>query len=198
MLGRLERRLRRERRSLRNALATGSVSDALAATGNVSDVVDAIGGIAMPAAFGGTATRLARPATRQRTPHVHALVDSGCNQHLLKDLSLFVTLDRKRAMLPFTVASDRTTIPQGYGTSRFGVTDEQGDQLTVTLPGCYLDDTLPFNLLSVSQLLHAGTISNPEFTRRELHFHDGPGFVGASPSTRTVRNSALGSERRTY
>ena len=60
------------------------------------------------------------------------------------------------------------------------------------MSGCYLDDTLPFNLLSVSQLLHAGTISNPDFTRRELHFHDGPGFVGASPSTRIVPMSDEG------
>jgi hypothetical protein len=45
MLGRLERRLRRERRALQSALAIGSVSDVLAATGNVSDVMDAIGGI---------------------------------------------------------------------------------------------------------------------------------------------------------
>jgi hypothetical protein len=81
MLGRLERRLRRERRVLRNALATGSVSAALTATGNASDIEDAIGGIAMSAAFGGTLPRR-RPATQQRTPHVHALVDSGCNQHL--------------------------------------------------------------------------------------------------------------------
>jgi hypothetical protein len=110
----------------------------------------------------------------------------------LKDLSLFVTLDRKRAMQPFTVASDRTTIPQGYCTARFEVTCERGSQLTVTLPGCYLDDTLPFNLLSVSQLLHAGTISNPDFTRRELHFLDGPGFVDAEPRTRTVPMSSEG------
>jgi hypothetical protein len=109
-----------------------------------------IGGIAMAATAGGTLPRQTRPAA-QRTPHVHALVDSGCNQHLLKDLSLFVTLDRKRAMQPFTVASDRATVPQGYGTAQFGVTDEQGDLLTITLPGCYLDDTIPFNLLSVSQ-----------------------------------------------
>jgi hypothetical protein len=60
------------------------------------------------------------------------------------------------------------------------------------LSGCYLDDTLPFNLLSVSQLLHAGTISNPDFTRRELHFHDGPGFVGANTSTRIVPMSDEG------
>jgi hypothetical protein len=69
-------------------------------------------------------------------------------------------------MQPFTVASDRTTTPQGYGTVRFGVTDETGSQLTVTLPGCYLDETLPFNLLSVSQLIEAGVISNPDFARR--------------------------------
>jgi hypothetical protein len=57
MLGRLERRLRRERRALHNALATGSVSAALTATGNASDIEDAIGGIAMSAAFGGTVPR---------------------------------------------------------------------------------------------------------------------------------------------
>ena len=89
-------------------------------------------------------------------------------------------------MPSFTVASDRTTTPQGYGTARFGATDEQGSQLTVTLPGRYLDETLPFNLLSVSQLLDAGTISNPDFTRRELHFLDCPDFVNAEPRTRTV------------
>ena len=69
MLGRLERRLRRERRSLHNALTTGSVSAALTATGNVSDIEDAIGGIAMPAAFGGTVPRQARPATRHMFTH---------------------------------------------------------------------------------------------------------------------------------
>jgi hypothetical protein len=75
------------------------------------------------------------------------------------------------------------------GTARFGVTDEQGSQLTVTLPGCYLDETLPFNLLSVSQLLDAGTISNPDFTRRELHC---PDFVDAEPRTRNVPMSSEG------
>jgi len=55
-----------------------------------------------------------------------------------------------------------------------------------------LDETLPLNLLSVSQLLHAGTISNPDFTRRELHFHDCPGFVDAEPRTRTVPMSSEG------
>jgi len=96
-------------------------------------------------------------------------------------------------MQPFTVASDRTTTPQGYGTARFGVTDEQGSQLTVTLPGCYLDETLPFNLLSVSQLLEVGTISNyPDFTRRELPFLDCPDFMDAEPRTRTVPMSSEG------
>jgi hypothetical protein len=122
-------------------------------------------GVAASANLGGPRGCAGPPVTQQRTPHVHALVDSGCNQHLLKDLSLFVTLDRRRVMQPFTVASDRTTTPEGYGTARFGVADEQGSQLTVTLPGCYLDETLPFNLLSVSQLLDAGTISNSDFTR---------------------------------
>jgi hypothetical protein len=56
------------------------------------EVERAIGGIAMPATTGRALPRQARPAAHQRTPHVHALVDSGCNQHLLKDLSLFVTL----------------------------------------------------------------------------------------------------------
>ena len=95
-------------------------------------------------------------------------------------------------MQPFTVAADRTTTPQGYGTARFGVTDEQGSQLTVTLPGCYLDETLPFNLLSVSQLLEAGTISNPDFNRRELPFLDCPDFMDAEPRTRTVPMSSEG------
>jgi hypothetical protein len=89
-------------------------------------------------------------------------------------------------MQPFTVASDRTTTPQGYGTARFGVTDETGSQLTVTLPGCYLDETLPFNLLSVSQLIEAGVISNPDFARRELHFLDSPDFLDADPRPCTV------------
>jgi hypothetical protein len=44
-------------------------------------------------------------------------------------------------MQPFTVASDRTTTPQGYGTARFGVTDETGSQLTVTLCGEDHQDT---------------------------------------------------------
>jgi hypothetical protein len=35
-----------------------------------------------------------------------------------------------------------------------------------------LDETLPFNLLSVSQLIEVGVISNPDFARRELHFLD--------------------------
>jgi hypothetical protein len=82
---------------------------------SISVVERAIGGVAMAATAGVTLPRHKRPFA-QRTTHVHALVDSGCNQHLLKDLSLFVTLDRKRAMQPFTVASDRTTVPQGYGT----------------------------------------------------------------------------------
>ena len=88
-------------------------------------------------------------------------------------------------MQPFIVASDRTTTPQGYGTARFGVTDETGSQLTVTLPGCYLDETLPFNLLSVSQLIEAGVISNPDFARRELHFLNSyrrPGLPGHRPA----------------
>jgi hypothetical protein len=55
-----------------------------------------------------------------------------------------------------------------------------------------LDETLPFNLLSVSQLLDAGTISNPDFTQRELHFLDCPGFVDAEPRTRTVPMSSEG------
>jgi len=96
----------------------------------------------------------------------------------------------------FTVASDRTTTSQGYGTARFGVTDETGSQLTVTLPGCYLDETLPFNLLSVSQLIEAGVISNRDFARRELHFLDSyrrPDFLDTDPRPCTVpaMNSAL-------
>jgi hypothetical protein len=141
---------------------------------------------------GALQSRARPPVTQQRTPHVDALVDSGCNQHLFKDLSLFVTVDRSRVVQPFTVASDRTTTPQGYGTARFGVTDETGYQLTVTLPGCYLDETLPFNLLSVSQLLEAGAISNPDFTRRELHFLDCPDFMDANPRPRTVPMNSEG------
>jgi hypothetical protein len=95
-------------------------------------------------------------------------------------------------MQPFTIASDRTTVPQGYGTAQFGVEDEQGSLLTVTLPGCYLDDTIPFNLLSVSQLLHAGMITNPDFERRELHFLDCPDYIDAEPRTRTVHMSSEG------
>jgi hypothetical protein len=149
-------------------------------------------GVAASADLGRPQDRAWPPVTQQRTPHVDTIVDSGCNQHLLKDLSLFVSVDRKRVMQSFTVASDRKTTPQGHGTARFGVTDEQGSQLTVTLPGCYLDETLPFNLLSISQLLDAGTISNPDFTRRELHFLDCPDFVDAEPRTRTVRMSSKG------
>jgi hypothetical protein len=95
-------------------------------------------------------------------------------------------------MQPFTVASDRATLPQGYGTAQFGVTDEQGGLISVTLPGCYLDDTIPFNLLSVSQLLHAGVISNPDFDRRELHFINCPGPIDAELRTRTVHMSSEG------
>ena len=99
MLDRLQRRLRSERRALRAARATGSVPAALDAVCAASDTARAIGGVAASAALGGAGPRQARPATQQRTPQVHALVDSGCNQHrLLKDLSLFVTLDRKRTM----------------------------------------------------------------------------------------------------
>ena len=98
MLDRLQRRLRSERRALRAARATGSVAAALDAACAASDTERAIGGVAASAALGGAGPRQARPATQQRTPQVHALVDSGCNQHLLKDLSLFVTLDRKRTM----------------------------------------------------------------------------------------------------
>jgi hypothetical protein len=147
-------------------------------------------GAAASSNLGGPQNRAGPPVTQQRTPHVDAIVDSGCNQHLLKDLGLFVMLDRKRVMPSFVVASDCTTTPQGYGTARFGVTDEQGSQLTVTLPGCYLDETLPFNLLSVSQLLDAGTISNPDFARRELHLLDCPDFVDAGSRTRTVPMSS--------
>jgi hypothetical protein len=52
-----------------------------------------------------------------------------------------------------------------------------------------LDETLPFNLLSVSQLIEAGVISNPDFARRELHFLDScrrPDFLDANPRPRTV------------
>jgi hypothetical protein len=93
---------------------------------------------------------------------------------------------------PFTVAFARTTTPQGYGMARFGVTDETGSQLTVTLTGCYLDETLPFNMLSVSQLLEAGAISNPDFARRELQFLDRLDFVDADPRPRTVPMSSEG------
>jgi hypothetical protein len=96
-------------------------------------------------------------------------------------------------MQPFIVASDRTATSQGDGTARFGVTDETGSQLmTVTLPGCNLDETLPFNLLSVSQLLEAGAISNPDFSRRELHFLDCPDFMDADPRPRTVPMNSEG------
>jgi hypothetical protein len=158
----------------------------------MADATDVTGGVAASATLGGSRSRVGPPVTQQRTPHVDALVDSGCNQHLFKDLSLFVTVDRNRVMQPFTVASDRTTTPQGYGTARFGVTDETGSLLTVTLPGCYLDETLPFNLLSVSQLLEAGALSNPDFSRRELHFLDCPDFMDADPRTGTVPMNSEG------
>jgi hypothetical protein len=119
-------------------------------------VAHGIRGTAASATQGGPQGYTRSPVNQQRAPRIDAQVDSGCNQHLFKNPSLFVTVDRSRVMQPFIVASDRTTTPQGYGTARFVVTDETCSQLTVTLPGCYLDETLPFNLLSVSQLIEAG------------------------------------------
>ena len=95
-------------------------------------------------------------------------------------------------MQPFTVALDRTATPLDCGTAQFGAADETGSQLTVTLPGCYLDETLPFSLLSVSQLIESGTISHPDFTRRELHFLDCPGFLDADPRPRTAPMNSEG------
>jgi hypothetical protein len=76
-------------------------------------------GVTASANLGKPQGRARPPITQQRTPHVDALVDSGCNQHLFEDTNLFVTVDRGRVMQPFTVASDRTTTPQGYGTAQF-------------------------------------------------------------------------------
>jgi hypothetical protein len=177
ILGRIQRRHHSERRALEDAARTAQSSRGVAASANL----------------GGSQSRAGQPPfTQQRTPYVDALVDSGCNQHRFKDLSLFVKVDRSRVMQPFTVASDRTTTPQGYGTARFRVTDETGSQLTVTFPRCYLDETLPFNLLSVSQLLEAGAISNLDFARRELHFLDCPDFMDANPRPHAVPMNSEG------
>jgi hypothetical protein len=149
-------------------------------------------GVAASANLGGPQSRARPPVTQQRMPHVDTLVDLGCNQHLFEDPNLFVTIDKGRVMQPVTVASDRTATPLGCGTAQFGAADETGSQLTVTLPGCYLDETLPFSLLSISQLIESGTISHPDFTRRELHFLDCPGFLDADPRPRTAPMNSEG------
>jgi hypothetical protein len=149
-------------------------------------------GVVASANLGGPQGRARSPVTQQRTLHVDTLVDPGCNQHLFEDPDLFVTVDRGWVMQPFTVASDRTATPLGFGTAQFGATNETGSRLTVTLPGCSLDETLPFSLLSVSQLIESGTISHPDFTRRELHFLDCPGFLDADPQPRTIPMNSEG------
>jgi hypothetical protein len=63
---------------------------------------------------------------------------------------------------------------------------------TLVNPGCYLDETLPFSLLPVGQLNESGTTSHLDFTRRELHFLDCPGFLDADPRPRTAPMNSEG------
>jgi len=69
MLGRIQRRHRSEQCASEGTAHTAQSGRGVAASANL----------------GGPQGRARPPVTQQRTPHVHALVDSGCNQHLLKN-----------------------------------------------------------------------------------------------------------------